>query len=340
MLTFAVIFLSISNLTSAAAMIRSRASFQLRPVRKCFHVTMPSMALSTSSQSSDVVSEVVVPGRAAVKRKVGMTLAYVGSNYHGLQMDLKSGVPTIEAVVEDALFKMGCITASNHLDLSKISWSRSSRTDKHVHCAKLVISAKLEIPVEWMSETEQRIFPMVKQLNSLLPPDIRCISVCRVNQSFRAREACSWREYEYVLPKALLLDSNNLSGTAEEKSAIALFAAALKKLEGNQGFHNFHRVSPKNLKRRIFSDEEDDFNDRNKGQDVTQASQQIGGDEAEGGEVEAVDDNDSSSGKVPVITCIMRMYCYFTSYSLNDFFLTLILPSLKPIRHRTGRSSS
>ena len=272
---------------------------------------MPRTALSTTAHSSDtdVVTGVLLPNPAAAKRKVALTLAYVGSNYHGLQLDLKSGVPTIEAEVEGALFKMGCITAANHLDLSKISWSRSSRTDKHVHCAKLVISAKLEIPLEWILETEQRVFPMVVQLNSLLPPDIRCLSVCRLNQSFRAKDACSWREYEYVLPKGLLLDSNNLSKSdkeqrsslgeaAEEERAMTLFASALKKLEGNLGFHNFHRVSPKNLRRRVFSDEEDDFNNRNREQYVVPVGQQIEGEEMEEGEDEAVDDYNNNSGEV------------------------------------------
>lgn len=264
------------------------------------------MALSTSAQSSDtdVVNGVAIPTPAASKRKVALTLAYVGSNYHGLQMDLKSGVPTIEAEVEEALFKMGCITEANHLDLAKISWSRSSRTDKHVHCARLVISAKLEIPVDWIPENSQRIFPMVEKLNALLPPDIRCLSACKINQSFRAREACSWREYEYVLPKALLLDSTILSKSvdeqkAEEERAVEVFACALNKLEGNLGFHNFHRVSPKNLRRRVFSDDEDDFNDRNKVKDVVPAGQQIAEEEAE--EAEAVENSSNSSGEVLVL---------------------------------------
>ena len=265
------------------------------------------MALSTSAQSSDTYVVNEVAKEAASKRKVALTLAYVGSNYHGLQMDLKSGVPTIEAEVEEALFKMACITEANHLDLAKISWSRSSRTDKHVHCARLVISAKLEIPVDWIPENAQRIFPMVEKLNALLPPDIRCLSACKINRSFRAREACSWREYEYVLPKALLLDSTILSKSmdeqkAEEERAIEVFAGALNKLEGNLGFHNFHRVSPKNLRRRVFSDDEDDFNDRNKVQDVVPAGEQIAGEEGEEGEeAEAVENSSNSSGEVLVM---------------------------------------
>ena len=188
-----------------------------------------------------------------VKRKIALTLAFVGSNYHGLQLDLNSGVPTIEAEVESALYKLGCIHEANHLDLSKISWSRSSRTDKHVHCARLVISAKLEIPLDWLSETEVRISPLVDYMNLLLPPDIRLLSVCKINQSFRAREACSWREYEYVMPKSFLYSKSATTDSAEdENSAIQLFKKTIKKMEGNLSFHNFHRVSAKNMRRREF----------------------------------------------------------------------------------------
>lgn len=67
-----------------------------------------------------------------VKRKVALVIAYVGSNYYGLQMDRNSSLPTVEATLEQELYALGHIRESNHKELGKIHWSRSSRTDKKV----------------------------------------------------------------------------------------------------------------------------------------------------------------------------------------------------------------
>ena len=260
--------LSFLRLDYAAAMIRSRNSF-LRVQGERFLGTFSKPCykknknFSSPRYAADESKTVVIPEPKEIsKRKVALTLAYVGSNYHGLQMDMGSSVPTVEAEVESALFKMGCITEANHLDLAKISWSRSSRTDKHVHCARVVISTKLEIPQKWFTEDAARIFPLVKEINRLLPPDIRLISACKINSSFKSKEACSWREYEYVIPKSMLLSStddaecSDPKGRNTEADVIAVFVANLKRYEGNRSFHNFHRVSKKNLQPRRFDSED------------------------------------------------------------------------------------
>jgi tRNA pseudouridine(38-40) synthase len=264
---FIILLLILSNFISVYAMIGRRASLLTPRIsrfidlryRKC----SASSVIQGASDSSVVsIGDIDVAPKEKAKRKIAFSIAFVGSNYHGLQLDMHSGVPTVEAEVESALYKLGCIHESNHLDLSKISWSRSSRTDKRVHCARLVISAKLEIPLDWLSETEVRIPFLVEHMNQILPPDIRLLSVCKINQSFRAREACSWREYEYVMPKSFLYSKSATSNTdnanavqsaEEERSAIELFKKTLKRMEGNMSFHNFHRVSTKNLKRREFA---------------------------------------------------------------------------------------
>mmetsp|Transcript_20481 Transcript_20481/g.19807 ORF Transcript_20481/g.19807 Transcript_20481/m.19807 type:complete len:633 (-) Transcript_20481:154-2052(-) len=199
-----------------------------------------------------------------VKRKVALTIGFQGSKYYGLQFDIREEFPTIEAELEKALFKLGCIRESNHKDLNKISWSRSSRTDKHVHSARLVISTKLEISLKWMKGEEQRMPALVEKLNLILPTDIRVLSACKVNQGFRAREACSWREYEYLLPRALLLstfnDSDPSKNEQNEHKILSLFSKCLQRFEGSNSFHNFHRLSPKNLKGRLFTNGESEDN--------------------------------------------------------------------------------
>jgi len=86
------------------------------------------------------------------KRRVAMVMGYVGTKYYGLQKveGQPEGAPpvvTIEATLEKALFDAGYIKESNFGDLDKIGWARCSRTDKGVHAARNVVSAKIELPV-------------------------------------------------------------------------------------------------------------------------------------------------------------------------------------------------
>jgi tRNA pseudouridine(38-40) synthase len=86
------------------------------------------------------------------KRRVALVIGYVGTQYYGLQKsegapDGTPAVETIESTLERALFEAGYVKESNFGDLDKIGWARCSRTDKGVHAARNVVSAKLELPV-------------------------------------------------------------------------------------------------------------------------------------------------------------------------------------------------
>jgi tRNA pseudouridine(38-40) synthase len=141
------------------------------------------------------------------KRKVGITVGYVGTEFLGLQSDEMFELPTIERELEQALGAAGGISGSNRKDLGKIGWSRSSRTDKGVHATKTVISAKLE-----MSEQDGKDVDMdtpgflpnyasfTARVNEHLPDSIRVFGVAKACKGFRARESCSYRDYEYLLP--------------------------------------------------------------------------------------------------------------------------------------------
>lgn len=74
-----------------------------------------------------------------VKRKVALVAAYLGTGYHGVQ--LNENVNTIEDDLRQAIFKAGAMRESNFVDLRKIDWSRSSRTDKGVHAGCIVVRA-------------------------------------------------------------------------------------------------------------------------------------------------------------------------------------------------------
>ena len=225
------------------------------------------------------------PSRAELgiaKKKCALVISYIGSNYHGLQLASQPGIVTVESILVKALVDINAIRRTNAVDLKKIDWSRSSRTDKGVHAARLIISAKLEIPTEWRVKVEGSYAPegkfpqLVELLNAQLPPDIRAMSCVQVSKSFRARLDCIWREYEYVLPTDLLRWPVKLPSPGEEdptqpgfdlspesiaarysafdctkqteEEALNRLNAALDQFVGMQDFHNFNNLKGKTLR--------------------------------------------------------------------------------------------
>lgn len=221
------------------------------------------------------------------KRKLALVVSFVGSNYYGMQYQPLTDAThkSVEGVLRQALYDIGAILPSN--DFSRINWSRSSRTDKGVHAARLVCSAKLEIQASWLPKFDVpedqvveahrtylehenvRLKALVEALNSRLPDDIRAISCVKVNSSFMARNACDWREYEYVIPvsilthpvitppvlhegAALLPPLERYHGfdpsTQTSEEALTRLNEALSQYLGAQNFHNFHNLKGKAIR--------------------------------------------------------------------------------------------
>ncbi|ETK75139.1 tRNA pseudouridine(38-40) synthase [Phytophthora nicotianae CJ01A1] len=177
-----------------------------------------------------------------VKRKVAIVTGYMGTGYHGLQ--LNDNVKTIEDDVRQAIFDAGAMRESNFVDLGKIDWARSSRTDKGVHAGCIVFSGKLLIDEEnKMDPVSGRVYGLKEALNASLPDNIRVFSCTRVSKRFSARKNCVLREYEYFMPLSFLKDS--LVGSDGEDfdtdEAVAEFCRALRRYEGVHDFHNFTR---------------------------------------------------------------------------------------------------
>lgn len=78
------------------------------------------------------------------KRKICIFAGYNGSKFWG-SLKQHQDVETIEKEIETALFKWGMIRESNYGTLSKINFSRATRTDKGVHAVLNWFSAKLLI---------------------------------------------------------------------------------------------------------------------------------------------------------------------------------------------------
>jgi tRNA pseudouridine(38-40) synthase len=193
-------------------------------------------------------------GTEMLKRKVVLLCGYVGSRYNGLQMRPleKCSLPTIENEMRIALSKAGHVIESNSFDLSKIGWSKSSRTDKGVHAARILFSAKLEIPEVFLktapdSNSKFLSFPeVVKNINDYLPSDIRVFSCSRTAGGFDPRNSGTWRAYEYIMPLSILKTSDSDSKSDEE--LLQNLNKCLNQFEGCHSFHNFHRVRMKILK--------------------------------------------------------------------------------------------
>jgi tRNA pseudouridine38-40 synthase len=95
--------------------------------------------------------------------------------------------PAIEDELEQAIYKAGGIIESNFGNLSKISWARSSRTDKGVHSLSTVISMKMEVPTAaWVNDFDG--ITLAESINMHLPPFIRIFGIVPVTRYYNVDE--------------------------------------------------------------------------------------------------------------------------------------------------------
>ncbi|PSC73076.1 tRNA pseudouridine synthase [Micractinium conductrix] len=196
---------------------------------------------------------------------------------------------TIEDRLEEAIFKAGGILASNRGQLSKVGWSRSSRTDKSVHSLSTVIGMKMEVPVEAF-DADPEGQELAAVVNSHLPPEVRVFSIQRVSKSWNARSECIRRTYNYWLPASAL--GLALDGGEADAARMALLRAAWERFQGTHPFHNY-------TKRRLYR--EPAGRDRANRRGVTRADRdrlaaETEGEEADEVEEEAAADQPGGSG--------------------------------------------
>jgi len=115
-----------------------------------------------------------------MKRNIKLVLEYDGTNYHGWQSQIGSGLPTIQDVFEHALKKLTSET---------INVVSSGRTDAGVHALGHVANFKTasRIPAEAWAPA----------LNHLLPNDIRVLLANEVPDDFHARFSARGKIYQY-----------------------------------------------------------------------------------------------------------------------------------------------
>jgi tRNA pseudouridine38-40 synthase len=116
--------------------------------------------------------------------RIALKLSYLGTRYHGFQIQPQAAVPTIEGALFDALTGLKLIE-----DRASSNYAAAGRTDKGVHALAQVISFDTAKP---------GVTP--RMVNSLLPEDIWVYALATPGPGFNARrDACS-REYRYFVP--------------------------------------------------------------------------------------------------------------------------------------------
>ncbi|CAK4073083.1 unnamed protein product [Aphanomyces euteiches] len=98
------------------------------------------------------------------------------------------------------------------------------------------VSAKLLVHEERIDKKTGRIAQLVEDINVHLPENIRVFTATKVHQSFRAREECIMREYEYFLPVSFI---EQVCKPVSVDKAIESVLETLPRFEGIYDFHNF-----------------------------------------------------------------------------------------------------
>jgi len=115
--------------------------------------------------------------------RVALKIGYLGTNYHGFQIQPRMKLPTIEGELFEALKKLDIIE-----DRKAANYSAAGRTDKGVHALSQVVSFDTSHP---------NLTP--RMINSMLPDDIWVFALAKTHSGFNARKDAISREYRYFL---------------------------------------------------------------------------------------------------------------------------------------------
>ncbi|EGC31472.1 hypothetical protein DICPUDRAFT_156689 [Dictyostelium purpureum] len=189
-----------------------------------------------------------------IKKPFALCFGYDGTGFYGLSYNKDLKYKAIENAIEKALFINGHIAPSNVGDLSRIKWSRSSRTDKGVHSLSTLISCFILVD-EKTNQREGLSKETIESINKHLPESVRLLSGTRISKSFRARRGVCERTYHYMVPKKYL-----------EGISIDHMNEILSNYIGNFSYHNYTSqrntyLAEKNKKQSEDDDDEDEGED-------------------------------------------------------------------------------
>lgn len=116
-------------------------------------------------------------------RRIRMTLAYDGTDFHGWQV--QPGLTTIQGTLEAVMAE---------IEKSPVHVAGSGRTDAGVHARAQVAAMSIANPIP--------LYNLRKAINRLLPPSIRLLSVEEVATDFHPRFDAVAKTYEYRIERA------------------------------------------------------------------------------------------------------------------------------------------
>lgn len=118
-------------------------------------------------------------------RRIRITLAYDGTEYHGWQ--IQPGLPTIQSAVESVV---------SEIEGSAVKVEGSGRTDAGVHALAQVAAFSIRNPIPAPN--------LEKAMNRLLPRDIRVLTVEEAPETFHPRFDATAKTYEYRILRAAI----------------------------------------------------------------------------------------------------------------------------------------
>lgn len=183
--------------------------------------------------------------RTTKKKKIALIVGYRGTSFAGSFRNPTNQTSTIEEEVEAALYQCNLVLEANRNDPKKMQLSRSSRTDKGVHSACSMITAKLDLPsLGWeplhtmdaslRKQAESTLLDetLITPVNKALHPDIRVLTAFRAAKGFNPRFHCTVRDYEYVLPLRMLGDRARAVSVPQINQLLDVFS-------GSSRYHNY-----------------------------------------------------------------------------------------------------
>ncbi|KAI1714370.1 tRNA pseudouridine synthase domain-containing protein [Ditylenchus destructor] len=150
-----------------------------------------------------------IPERKGRMVRYAVTLAYDGSNHHGMQCQpIDSECNAIENDLYRALVAEQLIPESDDQRLiggiwKTVEFQRASRTDARVSALGNVVTLL-------MAKGEDVENTGIERLNRHLPESIRIIAINRVTKSFNSWKDCDGRTYSYWTPSFVFADMDKL----------------------------------------------------------------------------------------------------------------------------------
>jgi tRNA pseudouridine38-40 synthase len=155
-------------------------------------------------------------------RRIRITLAYDGTQYHGWQT--QPGLATIQAAVEAVV---------GQIEGAPVKVEASGRTDAGVHALAQVAAFSLRNPIPAGN--------LVRAMNHLLPRDIRVLNAAETHAAFHPRHDAAAKTYEYRIYRGDICPPFDRRYVHHHPYPLdeAAMAAAAGLLEGEHDFSSF-----------------------------------------------------------------------------------------------------